>query len=115
MQSARQPSLNTLCQVGLTNTASFTTLLNNYGSTFVKNFLSVNTTSKRNTPSLITCELLTSIGSPAIRSVTATQLATITTADFPNCVTLLGASANEWSSAQLALLVAVANTVEIFC
>ena len=112
MQSARQPSSNTLCQVGLTNTASFTTLLNNYGSTFVTNYLAVSTS--KSASSAMTCESLTSIGSPAIGSVTAAQLATITTADFPNCVTLLGASANEWSSAQLALLVAVANTVEIF-
>ena len=106
MQSARQPSSNTLCQVGLTNTGSFTTLLNNYGSTFVTNYLFV---SKR---ASITCSTLTSIGSPAVGSVTAAQLSGLT--DFSNCVTLLGTSANSWSSSQLTQLVSLAYAVIFF-
>lgn len=106
MQSARLPSSNTLCQVGLTNTGSFSTLLDNYGSSFVENYLAVSTSKRLNN---IACSTLTSIGSPAVGSVSAEQLSKLT--DFSNCVSLLGASANSWSSSQLTQLVSLAYAV----
>ena len=119
MSKARSPSnsANQLCQSGLTNTALFTNLISTYQSVFMTNYVivSMNGSStsrkKRASSTTFTCTTLTSLGSPAISSLTAAQLSTISTSDFYSCETLLGYSANAWSSSQLTALVALAKSV----
>ena len=119
MSTARSPSnsANQLCQSGLTNTATFTSLISTYQSVFMTNYIIVSTNGssssrkKRAVSNTFTCTTLTSIGSPAISSLTAAQLSTLSSGDFYSCETLLGYSANAWSSSQLTALVALAKTV----
>lgn len=108
MQSARSPtsSTNQLCQFGLTNTATYTSLINTYASVMVTNYLAQ---SRRKRAASMTCSTLSSLGSPAIAALTSDQLLSVS--DFGNCVTLLGYSANGWSSSQLTSLVSLAKTV----
>jgi len=54
---------------------------------------------------------LTSLGSPAIGSLSASQLSTLSMADFYSCETLLGYAANSWSSSQLTALVSLTQSV----
>lgn len=118
MSTARSPShsANQLCQSGLTNTATFTSLISTYQSVFMTNYIIVSTNGssssrkKRAVTNTFTCTTLTSIGSPAISSLTAAQLSTLSSGEFYSCETLLGYSANAWSSSQLTALVALAKT-----
>jgi len=108
MNSARSPTSNSLCQFGLTNTATFTTLINSYASVFVDKYISVSSSSRRKRAvSSITCSTLSNLGSPAIGSVPAATLSEMNTTEFGSCLTLLGYSANSWSSAQLTALVSL--------
>ena len=117
---ARSPSVaaNQLCQAGLTTTSTFTSLISSYQSVFLSNYISVltNGTSssrrKRSTSTTFTCTTLTNLGSPAIGSLTASQLFTLSLSDFYSCETLLGQSANSWSSSQLTALVSLAKSVK---
>ena len=119
MSTARSPSnsANQLCQAGLSNTATFTSLLSTYQSVFMTNYIFVSTNGsassrkKRASSTTFTCDTLTSIGSPAISSLTAAQLSTLSTSDFYSCEALLGSSANAWSSSQLTALVSLAKSV----
>jgi trimeric autotransporter adhesin len=113
IQTARSVSLsaNQLCQSGLPSavTSNYTSLIANYASTFVSNYIFVTTngtsTSRRKRATTTqTCTSLTSLGSPAIASLSADSLATLSSSDFYSCETLLGFAANSWSSAQLAVL-----------
>lgn len=113
MSSARSPTSNSLCQFGLTNTATFTTLINSYASVFVGKYISASSSSRRKRAvSSITCSTLSSLGSPAIGSVPAATLSGMNTTEFGSCLTLLGYSANSWSSAQLTALVSLTKAVK---
>ena len=123
IQSARSPLITTnqLCQVGLTNTGTYTNLINSYGSIFVNQYItsvqSISTTTlvsgrkKRQSSSYsFTCSDLTTMGS-GISSLTAGQLLTISTSEFSLCQTLLGLASNSWSSSQLSALASTAISV----
>ena len=114
IQTARSVSLsaNQLCQSGLPTavTSNYTSLIANYASTFVSNYIFVTTngtsTSRRKRATTTqTCTSLTSLGSPAIASLSADSLATLSSSDFFSCETLLGYAANAWSSAQLGIII----------
>lgn len=123
IQSARSPLITTnqLCQVGLTNTGTYTYLINSYGSIFVNQYITsvqtISTTTlvsgrkKRQSSSYsFTCSDLTTMGS-GISSLTAAQLLTISTSEFSLCQTLLGLASNSWSSSQLSELASTAISV----
>ena len=123
LSTAYNPSLsaNQLCQVGLssTDTSGYTNLLNSFGSIFVSQYVasvsSATTTAasgrkKRQSSSYsFTCTDLTAMGS-GITSLTTTQLATISTADFYTCQSTIG-STTGWSSTQLSTLASTAISV----
>ena len=112
MIAARSPSVssNQLCQFGLTNTATFTSLINNYAVLYANNYIALSSSARRRKRAVaLTCSTLSNIGSPAIGSISADQLATLT--DFSSCITLLGNSANSWSSSQLTSLISLAKQV----
>ena len=96
----------------------FTSLINTYQSIFLTNYITIitnGTSSSRKkratTATTFTCTTLTNIGSPTIGSLSSTQLSTLSLSDFYSCVTLLGYSANSWSSSQLASLVSLTKSV----
>jgi len=113
MTNARSPSSNSVCQFGLSNTGTYTSLINSYASVFVNKFISTSSSSRRKrAASLITCSTLSSIGSPAIGSVLPATLSGMNNTEFSSCITLLGQAANSWSSSQLTALVALTKSVK---
>jgi hypothetical protein len=114
MQNARDPLINQMCQVGLTNTDSYSNLFNSYGSIFATQYakLKTNTRRRRRQSSnyIFTCTDLTNMGSGVV-GLTSSQLSSISLADFYSCQTLLGQSSNSWSSSQLAVLASLAKSV----
>jgi len=114
INAARSPSVaaNQLCQAGLSSaaTAAFTTAIGNYASTFIYQYAFIQsngtaTSRRKRATTTYTCTSLTSLGSPAVGKLSATQLATLINSEFYSCETLLGYAANGWSSSQLTQLV----------
>lgn len=113
MRGARDPTDSSIksCQIGLTNTDSYSSLISSYGSTFVGKYISSLTSrKKRATITSLTCSQLNDI-STSLNSLTTAQLAAISLSDFYSCQTLLGLSTNLWSANQLATLASLAKSV----
>jgi len=109
-----------LCQAGLSSaaTAAFTTAIGNYASTFIYQYAYIQsngaaTSRRKRTTMSYTCTLLTNLGSPAIGSLSAAALATLSNTEFYACATLLGYAANGWSSSQLTQLVSSVTSVRV--
>ena len=111
---------NQLCQAGLSSadTSAFTGFVNSFGSTLITQYVSAQQSAttaasgrkKRQSSSYsFTCTDLITMGS-GITSLTTTQLATISTADFYTCQSTIG-STTGWSSSQLSTLTSTAISV----
>lgn len=123
MKNARDPSLNQMCQIGLTNTANYTNIFNSYTSVFASQYINLinpdNGSSKRkrrgiSSNYIFTCTDLTNMGS-GVTGLTSSQLSSISLADFYSCQTLLGLVSNSWTSSQLAALASLALSVRQSC
>lgn len=112
--ATRDPSIssNQICQVGLSNTANYTVLLNSYGSTYLTQYQKSLGSRKKRSTTVYTCTDLNNLGT-GIKSLSASQLSTISLSDFVSCQSLLGATSNSWSSSQLAVLASLAKSVTI--
>jgi len=113
MKNARDPTLNQMCQVGLTDTSIYTNLFNSYGTVFATQYAYLKKSAsrrKRRSTYIFTCTDLTNMGAGVV-SLTSSQLSSISLGDFYSCQTLLGQSSNSWNSSQLATLVALAKSV----
>lgn len=118
MLSARDPTDPDiqLCQVGLDSTANYTDLINSYGSIFVSQYVakkSSSTSRRKRATYTYTCEDLTNMGI-GIKSLSTSDLSTLSLADFYSCQYLLGASSNSWSSSQVQTLASIAKLVNFF-
>ena len=109
-----------MCQAGLSSaaTAAFTTAIGNYASTFIYQYAYIQsngaaTSRRKRATTTYTCTSLTSLGSPAVGKLSATQLATLVNSEFYSCETLLGYAANGWSSSQLTQLVSSVTSVRV--
>jgi len=120
MKNARDPNINQMCQVGLTNTANYTNIFNSYQNVFATQYVNLvnpSSSSKRKRRSnnyIFTCTDLTNIGAGGVSSLTSSQLSSISLQDFYSCQTLLGLAINSWSSSQLAALATLAKSVRQF-
>ena len=116
MKKARDPTDSSIksCQIGLSNTDTFTSYISQYGSVFVAKYIASLSGSrkKRATTTSLTCSQLTDLSS-SLNSLSTTQLGAISLSDFYSCQTLLGLSSNSWSSSQLTTLAALAKSVKI--
>jgi hypothetical protein len=118
IRSSRDPTQSSvqLCQVGLNNTASYTSLINSYGSVFVNQYIaSLSSGRKRRAASVsLTCTQLNSL-SGSLNQLSTSQLASISLDEFISCQNLLGLASNSWSSSQLSTLAALAKSVCSAC
>jgi hypothetical protein len=109
-----------MCQAGLNSsvTSTYSSLINTYASTFVYQYIFISsngtaTSRRKRSAATQTCQSLTSLGSPAIGSLSASSLSTLSSSEFYSCETLLGNPANSWSTIQLAALNSLVTNVYI--
>lgn len=116
INAARDPTSPSIqqCRMGLNNSVSVSYLISSVSNYYVQSSLSSFSFAgrKRRSVTALTCTYLNSL-SGSLNSLTVEQLATLTTSEFTSCQTLLGASTNSWSSAQLTELASLAITVNI--
>lgn len=109
IKASRDPSSSSiqLCRIGLSNSDSVNTLINQYGSSFISKYLAP---SSKRAATALTCTQLNALSS-LLNQLSVDYLALLDVNVFYSCQTLLGASSNSWSSAQLNQLAIIALKV----
>ena len=116
IRSNRDPTQSSIqiCQAGLNNTASFTNLINSYGSVFVNQYIasltSTSSRKRRAATTALTCTQLNSL-SGSLNQLSTSLLEALSLTDFVSCQNLLGLDSNSWSSSQLNTLAVLAKSV----
>lgn len=115
IQSARDTTDSEIqkCRFGVFNDASTLDIVTSVQDSFVTGYISTLSSNKRRqlrSSTTLTCDDLNNL-STSLNSINATYLATISTTDYVACQSLLGDSNNQWSTEQLAALVAKAKEV----
>ena len=112
MKTSKSPLLsqNKLCQLGLTNTDSYTSKLNSYTVTFATQYFSSSSNVGR-AVTTITCSDINNLGS-GVTGLTSSQLLTLTNSEFGQCQSVLGA-VSSWSTDQLSALVTLTKNVAL--